>query len=100
MAPAWFECVVATPKPGAVISGFCTPSRRGPTFENDAIALSVGGTVYAHVPPCAHEAHEALVAWAPTANTESPSAGEPTIVVLSRPVTTGASTPAAPSCSP
>src|SRR5436190_14422320 len=88
IAPAWFECVVATPKPGAEISGFCTPSRRGPTQENEAMPLIVGASTYEHTPPCAHDAHEALVACAATANTESPSAGEPTSVVLSWPIAT------------
>ena len=40
--PAAEECVVATPNPGAEISGLSTPSRRGPTLENEAIAFIVG----------------------------------------------------------
>src|SRR5712671_5575313 len=43
IAGASAECVDATPNPGALISGLSTPSRRGPTHENAAIAPTVGG---------------------------------------------------------
>src|SRR5262245_35419456 len=99
IAGAWVEWVEATPKPGALISGLSTPSRRGPTHENDAMPPTVGGVTYPQ-DPLEHDGQFALVACAATANTLSPSAGEPTSVVLSSPRTTEASSCEAPKVEP
>src|SRR5258706_7840491 len=72
---SWEDKVEVIPKPGAVRSGFGTPSRRGPWLEKDAMAPVVGWGLKQWVSPSS-DAQHGFVAYAPTETTESASPGE------------------------